>query len=164
MKFLDVVNDEDEVLAYASIRDVYLKNIPHRVSHVFIFNDKGEIALQKRSSSKDFCPKHWCSFVATHVEEKESYKSAAERKFKNDFNSDFFVEEAQKFLFHKDNIPKKFIMLFKGSSEGPFDFNKEKIESIEFFSPEKIKEMIKSGEKFHPEFLFLFESYFPNKN
>lgn len=160
MKFLDVVNDKDEVIAYAGIIDIYLKNIPHRVSHVFLFNEKGEMALQKRSNSREFCPAYWNSFVATHVEEKESYKNAALREFKDEFKTNVLLEEFQKDVFLTKKNHKKFIKSFKAKSNDFFEFNKEKIEKIEFFSFKKIQEMIDNKEKFHPELLFLLEKHF----
>ena len=38
-----------------------------------------------------------------------------------------------------------------------------KVEKVEFFSLDKIQEMINDGEKFHPELLFLLEKHFEIK-
>jgi len=40
--------------------------------------------------------------------------------------------------------------------DGPFYPNPKEVEKIAFFKIDEIKDMIKRGEKFHPELLFLF--------
>ena len=84
MEFLDVVDDNDEIIAHASITDIYNKKLPHRIVHVLIFNDKGEMALQKRSKHKSFCPNYWSTAVGGHVQQNESYLKAAKREFREE--------------------------------------------------------------------------------
>ena len=160
MEFLDIVDDQDEVIAYASIRDIYFKKLPHRIVHVFIFNDKDELALQKRSINKDFCPSHWSTAVGGHVQQKESYLEAAKREFKEELGTTAELEEFKKDVYIKPNGPKKFLTTFKAKFNGPFNENPEEVERVDFFSLEKIQEMVNSGEKFHPELLFLLKKHF----
>jgi len=160
MEFLDIVDDQDEVIAYASIRDIYNKNLPHRIVHVLIFNDKGDMALQKRSKEKDFCPGHWSTAVGGHVQQKEDYLTAAKREFREELGADAELEEFSKDVYLKPDGPKKFLTTFKAKFNGPFKENPEEVEKVDFFSLDKIQEMINSGEKFHPELLFLLKKHF----
>jgi isopentenyldiphosphate isomerase len=52
----DIVNEKDEIIGQASRPEVHAKNLFHRASHVWIFNSKGEMLLQKRSTNKDTFP------------------------------------------------------------------------------------------------------------
>jgi len=45
-EFLDIVDEENEVVGAAPIDEIYSKRLNHRIVHVMIFNDKGEIFLQ----------------------------------------------------------------------------------------------------------------------
>ena len=84
MEFLDVVNENDEVMDRASKREVYEKLLTHRIVHILIFNDKGEMALQLQSKYKSFCPNHWCTAAAGHVLSGESYEKAALRELEEE--------------------------------------------------------------------------------
>ncbi|MCX6819069.1 MAG: NUDIX domain-containing protein [Candidatus Aenigmarchaeota archaeon] len=159
MEFLDVVNDKDEVIGKASQKEVYDKNLNHRIVHVLIFNSKGEMALHLRSRHKSFCPQHWSTPVGGHVQSGESYEEAALRESEEELD----IKPELKF-FYKDiynaNRIKKFLVTFRAVFDGPFMVNPLEVEKVEFFNLGKIQEMINSGEKFHPELLFLLKKHF----
>jgi len=161
MEILDVVNDKDEVIGEASIKEIYEKRLPHRIVHILIFNKKGEMALQFRSKHKSFCPQHWSTPVGGHVQKGEAAEQAALREFQEELGVKKKIEFAYKDFYDGDkNVPKKFLITFKTKYDGPFKINPEEVEKIEFFSLKKIMRMIKQGEKFHPELLFLLRKHF----
>ena len=53
----DVVNENDEVLEQRPRSEVHAEGLRHRAVHVLIFNDEGEVFMQKRSKTKDTCTK-----------------------------------------------------------------------------------------------------------
>ena len=55
---------------------------------------------------------------------------------------------------------KKFLSTFVSNHPGPYINLPGKVSESTFFSIEKTKEMISSGEKFHPELVFVLEKYF----
>ena len=158
MEFLDVVNGQDEVVGRASKKEVYRRLLTHRIVHIFVFNDKGEMALQLQSRHKAFCPLHWVSAAAGHVKAGESYQEAAARELKEEVGIEKDVSFAHKDLYQNGGL-KKMIATFVGQFNGPFKIRPEEVERIEFFSLEKVKEMM-SSEKFHPELLFLLKRHF----
>ena len=81
MEFLDVVNENDEVVGKASKKEIYEKSLTHRIVHVFVFNDKGEMVLQVRSKDSPFCPLYWDTAASGHVQSGESYEEAAFKEF-----------------------------------------------------------------------------------
>lgn len=163
MEYIDVVNDKDEVTGVASYPDIYKKLLLHRIVHIFIFNDKGEMALQKRSKKKSFMGQAWSTSVGGHVQSGETYEHAAHRELKEELGRDVDIQFLYKDLYEDTQIQvgsKKFLTTFKAIFNGPFAFNPEEVETVSFFSLAEIKKMITRGDKFHPELLFLLEKHF----
>ncbi len=160
MEFLDVVNDNDEVIGKASYKEVYEDKLQHRIVHILVFNDKGEMALHLRSKHKFFCPRHWSTPVGGHVQSGETYEEAALREFQEELGTTAEITFASKDLYDDGKGLKKFLVTFKTNLNGPFNINPEEVEKVEFFSLNKIQEMINNGEKFHPELLFLLKKHF----
>lgn len=166
MEYLDVVDENDQVVGRASYNDIYKKLLSHRIVHILIYNDKGEMAIQLRSKNKVFLPLHWSTSVGGHVQAGESFEQAAKRECREEIGAEVQMEFVGKILY-EDKIffkgLKKFLGVFKATSNGPFNINKEEVARFEYFSIDVIKSMIKAGEKFHPELLFLIDTYFSQK-
>jgi isopentenyldiphosphate isomerase len=160
MEFLDVVDEEDKVVGKAERNDIYERKLPHRIVHVLIFNERGEMALQKRSATVSFCPSHWSTAVGGHVMSGESYHQAALREFDEELGLTVPISFAFKDEYKAQNGAKKFISTFKATYGGPFDIDTDAVERVDFFSLDDMHDMIREGETFHPELLFLLEEHF----
>ena len=79
-ELLDVVNDNDEVIAVQRRADIHARGLMHRAVHILLFNSRGELFLQKRSMSKDEQPGKWDSSAAGHVDSGEDYLDCAHRE------------------------------------------------------------------------------------
>lgn len=79
-EMFDVVDAENQVIGTATRAAVHVQNLVHRAVHVFVFNKRGDLLLQKRSVLKDLCPGLWDSSVSGHLDAGESYESAAVRE------------------------------------------------------------------------------------
>jgi len=149
MEFLDVVNDKDEVIDKASRNEIYEKSLKHRIVHVLLFNNEGRLALQLRSQNTSFWPGHWSTSAGGHVRSGETYEEAAMREMKEEIGIEASIKPLCKLKYKN-----KFLKIFKAQYEGACKFSEE-VDSVNFFSLDQIKEMIKMGDKFHPELLFL---------
>jgi len=163
MEILSVVNMDDEVVGEAEHEEVYEKLLPHRIVHVLIFNEKNEMALQQRSKNKSFCPSHWSTAVGGHVRSGESYEEAAMREMREEIGVQPDLQFLYKDFYTDKRNLKKFLAIFKTFYSGPFRINPVEVERVEFFSIEKIQQMIDGGENFHPELLFLLKKHFQIK-
>lgn len=168
METLDVVDKSDKIIGKASYKEIYDKLLLHRIVHVFIFNDRDEIALQLRSKHKGFCPQHWSTAVGGHVRSGESHEEAALREMEEEAGVRTNLSFLRKDLYTSKNYDgrgdlKKILTTFKAFHNGPFKINPKEVEKIEFFNVERIQQMIDRGEKFHPELLFLLEKHFKIK-
>jgi isopentenyldiphosphate isomerase len=160
MEMLNVVDENDRIVGIASKKDVYEKLLPHRIVHVFMFNKKGELALQLQGRKKKYCPLHWGTTAGGHVQAGESYEQAMHREFVEEVGADVPMTHLGNDLFIGPKGIRKMLAVFRAEYEGPFYPNPREVEKVEFFSLERIREMIAAGEKFHPELLFLLRKHF----
>lgn len=125
-------------------------------SIVLVFNDSGELALQLRAARDEDYPLHWDFSAAGGIEAGEDTKTAALRELQEELgiqgSVNFIGEESYS---QGDTLARLYI--YQCKHNGPFQPNPEEVEEVRFFSLENIKKMIEKGEKFHPEFLLLWE-------
>ena len=164
MEFIDVVNENDEVIGNAPRDEIYDKRLLHRIVHIFLFNDNGDIALQLQSKHKKFCPFYWSSSAAGHVKSGETSEEAAIRELEEEIGVKTKIDFIYKDIYeYKNSVRvglKKLLITFKSKFNGPFKINPWEVEKVEFFTLEKIQQMVNNGEKFHPELLFLLKRHF----
>jgi len=160
MEFLDIVNENDEIIGVASKEDIYKKLLCHRIVHVLIFNNEGKMFLQKRSTTVSFCPDFWSTAVGGHVDTGETYHEAALREYHEELGITSALDIVGKDFYTAPNSPDKFLTTFKTIFNGPFYLNPNEVSGIIAFDIADIKNMIKHGEKFHPELLFILNKYY----
>ena len=156
--FVDV-DLEDNILHNVSKQEIYEKKHMHRIVHVLIFNKNNEMLLQLRVNVS-YCPFYWSTSVGGHVQAGETCETAALREYQEELGVQSNLELFSKDFFKGNGGPDKFLYTFRTVFDGPFKIDKKAVEKVEFFSLEKIKEMIRSGEKIHPELLFILEKHF----
>lgn len=157
MEYLDVVDNNDLVVGNASKEDVYKQLLPHRIVHILVYNDKGEMAVQVRGKNVTFCPEHWCTSAAGHVQTGESYERAAARELEEELGIKSTLNFIDKFFYHADDRPDKFIAVFETFHTGPLKLDPDEVGACSYFDKSKIGQMVSAGEKFHPEFLFILD-------
>lgn len=140
MEFLDTVNERDEVTGKASLKEVYEKLLTHRIVHVLIFNEKGEMALQLRSKTVPFCPGHWATPAGGHVRSGESYEQAALREFEEELGTKAPIALSYKDIFQYESGIRKFLATFRAYQTGTATFL-ELVELANCFEMAKSKSM-----------------------
>src|SRR5213593_4562124 len=83
-EIFDVVDQQDEVIGQAPRAEVHRRKLRHRAVHVFIFNSRGELFLQKRSMKKDCFPGLWDSSASGHLDRGEDYDRCALREVREE--------------------------------------------------------------------------------
>lgn len=83
-ELFDVVDENDQVLRTERRAVVHAENLLHRAVHVFVFNKRNEIFLQKRSMLKDKHPGFWDSSAAGHLDAGEDYDDAVDRELQEE--------------------------------------------------------------------------------
>lgn len=161
MEILDIVDENDQIIGQATPAEVYQNKYNHRIAHVFIFDDQGRIGLQLRSDKVRFAPNHWSTIVGGHVQSGETYLEGATREMIEEIGVELPLEFLWRDIYYdtKFSGTTKFLETYKANYNGPFKPNPEVVERIDFFTLAEIKKMIESGEKFHPELLFLLNNH-----
>ena len=138
-----VVDKDDNVLEYRTRYDCHHdKTLIHRAIGVLLFNDKGELLLQKRSLLKDLNPGKYTISVGGHVTKGQTYKQAALREMQEELGIKTSIKTANKF-FVENYQESEMCVTFIGKSNGPFNYAKDEIERVEFLPIKKIKTMQK---------------------
>jgi len=158
-EFLDVVNDKNEVVSVAKFDEIYDKRLNHRIVHVLMFNDKGEIFLQQRSAKKKFCPGHWSTSAEGHVQTGESYEKAAARELKNALGVSLPLTKIHESSYDHYKM-RKFLEVFRALSEGPFDLNPNEAANGKWFSVAEVREMVRKNELVHPELAHVIDKLY----
>jgi isopentenyl-diphosphate Delta-isomerase len=123
---------------------------------VLVFNNKNELALQLRSSTDTNYPSHWDASAAGSIDADEEPEEAASRELWEEIgitgDLDFI-----KGILYKDDFGEDYLYVYRTDHNGPFIPDKHEVQLIKFVSLEEIDHMIETGEKFHPEFIFLWK-------
>jgi len=68
MEYIDIIDESGKPTGEVKSRDeVHKKGLLHNHVHVWIFNSKGEVLLQKRAASKKIYPNMWAMAFEGHV-------------------------------------------------------------------------------------------------
>jgi 16S rRNA (adenine1518-N6/adenine1519-N6)-dimethyltransferase len=129
-----VVDEMDRILRYAYRSQVHGDNSRHRAVHILMFNEAGEVYLQKRARWKDRHPLRWDSSAGGHVSAAEGYDDAARRELQEELGIDVPLERLLK-LPASDKTDQEFIWLYQGRMQDGLQPNRNEIETGSFFTP-----------------------------
>ena len=138
-EIFDVVNERDEVVSSAPRSEVHARNLLHRAVHVLVFNERGELFLQKRSRRKDCFPGVWDSSASGHVDRGESYDACAVREVQEELG--WLPPGAPEKLFKigaSAATGHEFVWLYQVAGGGPFELHPEEIETGGWFEPRHV--------------------------
>jgi 16S rRNA (adenine1518-N6/adenine1519-N6)-dimethyltransferase len=136
-EIFDVVDEADRVIAQASRNEVHARDLRHRAVHIFVFNERGDLFLQKRSRWKDRHPQQWDSSAAGHVNAGDDYATTAPREIREELGVDAELIEIGT-LPACENTGWEFVRLYRAQHNGPFKLHPAEIESGAFFTLDQI--------------------------
>lgn len=149
-EILDVINEKDEVIGKKSRSEVHRNGDLHRVAHVWVFNSKGQILCQKRSSSKDTHPNSWDTIMGGHVASGSNYEDTAVKELEEEYSLKIAVQQLVPLLYgygrtgNSTVICKKMLKAFGLKFDGDpekIQFNKDEVSEIKFFSVEELRKI-----------------------
>ena len=158
-EIFDVVDENDRVISQASRHEVHRRKLRHRAVHVFVFNRRGDLFLQKRSRWKDKHPGLWDSSAAGHVNAGDTFEATAPREIREELGVETQPEEIGS-LTASEITGWEFVRLFRAEHEGPFILPPAEIESGAFFTREQIARWIAARpQDFAPGFLECWRAF-----
>jgi len=159
-EIFDVVDENDTVLSQASRDHVHRNDLRHRAVHLFVFNKRGDLFLQKRSRWKDRHPEKWDSSAAGHVESGRTFEETAQREITEELGVAAANLEPIGRITACAETGWEFVRLYETSAEGPFVLPPAEIETGGFFSEPQIMRWIAARpDDFAPGFLVCWRLY-----
>jgi isopentenyldiphosphate isomerase len=128
-ELLDVVDEDDNVIAVETRGEIHARGLMHRAVHILLFNSKDELFLQKRSMSKDEQPGKWDSSAAGHVDSGEAYLDCARREITEELG--IVAQQSMEMLF---KLPPSVLtsnehcMVYRYTFDGPMVLQAEEID------------------------------------
>jgi isopentenyldiphosphate isomerase len=155
----DVVNERDEVIGRQTRSEVHRRGFMHRAVHVLVFNQRGEIFLQKRSLKKDRQPGLWDSSASGHLETGEEYDDCAVRELREELGLDPASPPERLFkIAASPQTDQEHVWVYRCSAEGPFTLHPDEIESGGWFAPTEVSRwMARRPEEFASALLVIWK-------
>ena len=162
-EIFDVVDAEDRVIGQAPRSEVHRRGLLHRAVHIFVFNSRGELLLQRRSAMKDEFPLCYTSSASGHLGTGESYDECAPRELQEELG----LTSSLEFLAQVPASPEmanEHTALYRTVTDEPPVPDPGEIDRIEFRDPGEIAAMLeREPERFAPPFRVLFQWYVQNR-
>jgi isopentenyl-diphosphate delta-isomerase type 1 len=139
-----VVDESDNIIDYRTRADCHNdKTLIHRAIGVLVYNSLGELLLQKRSLTKDTYPGFWAISIGGHVTQGQTYEQTAKREMKEELGISAPLEKIGKWLYRLPN-ETEYGVLYKSINDGPFRLEPKEVDTVKFFHPDQISELVKS--------------------
>lgn len=156
---LEIVDKECNPVSILNRENIHKKGFFHKAIHIFIFNENGEIYLQKKSPTVDENPGLWTSSVSGHVLAGEGVLISAQRELKEELSIKVKLKKVLK-LPPSEETNMQCLSLFVGYTRKKPKPNPLEIEEGRFFSTEEVEELLQTNpEAFSPTFRFLWKKY-----
>jgi len=137
-----LVNEQDEQIGLMEKLEAHQKGALHRAVSVFIFNNKGELLLQKRAASKYHGAGLWTNTCCTHPRDGETNLECASRRLKEEMGIETKLKEQFSFVYKGEVenglVENEFDHVFFGVYEGKIELNPNEAEDCTFVSLDKV--------------------------
>lgn len=160
-EYVDVVDDNDQVIGKTTIKEASDNVIRTRASRVLILNNENELLLQKRPSTKLRYPDFWDIGIAERLISGEEYKDAAIRGLGEELNITNVMHQDLDFLFKlkfDNEITKRWYGVFSLFHDKKIIPNKKETAEIKFIPQDKLISFLRT-EKIMEAGLKTFEIY-----
>ena len=149
-ELLILVDDQDREIGYDSKFNCHRgKGILHRAFSIFIFNDQGQILMQKRSAQKKLWPLFWSNSCCSHPRKAEKLADATLRRLEEELGIQTDLKFIFKFQYQSPYLQlgseNEFCSVYIGKSNGPVRTNPNEIEDFRFISVEDLDRMIRDN-------------------
>ena len=145
-EWFPLVNEAGETIGKATRKECHSgSKLLHPVVHLHIFNDKGDLYLQKRSMRKDIQPGKWDTALGGHVDYGKQTGDALRREVREELGvTNFIPTFIMRYVF-ESAIEKELVNTFKTIYNGPFSPDPEELDEGKFWSLEEIESNLGKG-------------------
>ena len=163
MTNITFVDEQDKIIGYGDRSEAIEKGLAHRIARVFVFNGRGDLLIQKRSS-KVKLPGKWDQSAAGHVDEGEDYATAAAREAEEEIGlKDTNLVEFGKFYTEERDegiLKKRFNTLYIAHYDGTLTQDNDEVSEVKWVRLEALEKwMSDTPDAFTQGFLLAYDFY-----
>ena len=160
-----LVDKNDNQIGFMPKLEAHQKGVLHRAFSIFIFNNKYELLLQKRASSKYHSGGLWTNTCCSHPREGEDTLDAAKRRLIEEMGIDTSLRKVHDFIYKaeldNDLTEHEFDHVLYGIyNEDPI-INKDEADDFKWIDMDSLNEDIKTnGNNYTIWFKIAFEYFY----
>lgn len=158
-ELFDVVDAVDRVVRQEARRVVHAQGLLHRAVHIFVFNSRGQLLVQRRSALKDEFPLTYTSSASGHVGAGESYEECAPRELREEIG----IEAPLEFLVKLPASPEtanEHTALFRTVTDAVPTLDEAEVASVTYFDFDELAALLSIDPgAFSPPFAALVRWY-----
>ena len=162
-ELLDLVDQNDHIIGQMYRSQVYTKKLSNfRGVNAFLINDKGQLWIPRRTSSKKLLPLCLDASMGGHVMSGESYEEAFRRELKEELNIDalkFPYQCLGALVPHKHNTSAFMRVYILRTNEAP-NYNSEDFCEYFWLSPQELLTRITTGERCKSDLPIMIKNFF----
>lgn len=152
---VDANDNEAGFLSKAAAHDG--DGILHRAFSLFLFNEDGELLLQRRAESKRLWPGFWSNSCCSHPRRGETMDVATRRRLRDELNVAAELQFVYKFSyqagFGDEGSEHELCHVFLGRIDGPVHANDHEIAALRFVAAGALEdELEQHPDRFTPWF------------
>ncbi len=159
-----LISEKDEILGVMEKMQAHENGLLHRAFSVFLFNEKGEMLLQKRASTKYHSPNQWTNAVCSHPRIDETYIEGAKRRLKEELGIETEITPKFHFIYKADvgqNLwEHELDHVFTGDFNGAVKMNPDEVSEVRYVTMQYLEnEMETHPENFTEWFKIILKEY-----
>ena len=144
MEIFDVVDEHDRVVGQAPRAVVHAQGLWHRAIHVWLFNPRGDLFVQRRAATKDTFPDCWDSSASGHVDAGEDYDACAVRELREELGLALPATALTRCfkIAAGPETGQEFVWVYRVVSDQPPIINPAEIVAGAFWSPARLRDVV----------------------
>jgi isopentenyl-diphosphate Delta-isomerase len=143
-----LVDEQDRPTGTMEKMEVHEKAILHRAFSIFIFNDKGEILLQKRAGKKYHSGGLWTNTCCSHPQPGEDTLTAAKKRLREEMGFSTSLNKAFTFIykapFENGLTEHEYDHVFTGNFTGLINPDPDEVEDYCYQSLDELKQSLQT--------------------
>jgi 8-oxo-dGTP pyrophosphatase MutT (NUDIX family) len=136
-EIVTIIDLADSVVDARPRREVKKQGFTYRVTYILVFNSSGQILVQKRTDTKDWCPGRFDLAAGGIIQFNESYELSARRELMEELGIEPPLTSHFN-LFYDDLMApiknRNWGRVFSCIHEGPFELQADEVASVEFMT------------------------------
>ncbi|UCH20491.1 MAG: NUDIX hydrolase YfcD [Deltaproteobacteria bacterium] len=153
-----IVDQNNNITGWAPRSEMRAKGLPHRAAYILVFNSKGELYVQKRTSVKDIYPGYFDVAAGGVVVAGESYEESARRELAEELGIRGVCLTRLFDFYHRVAANRVWGRAYRCVYDGKIVLQQEEVESGGFYTLDAV---LQSGkhDSYTPDGFYVLQRY-----